>query len=79
MREAAAIVAPWTAQRPIAPQPIMTTDEPTGTSAVRSTAPTPVESQQPISAAASNDTSVWAGIAPLSGTTVSWAHDETPR
>ena len=53
MRPAPAMAAPWTALSPTPPQPITATVLPGGTLAVLITAPTPVVTPQPISAALS--------------------------
>ncbi len=68
-----------TAERPTPPQPITTTDAPGSTLAVFQTAPTPVVTAQPISAATSIGTSDGMRIAPASGTTVRSAIDATAR
>ena len=54
MRPAPAIAAPLIAESPTPPQPITATVEPTSTLAVLITAPKPVVTPQPISAARSS-------------------------
>src|SRR3972149_1702334 len=56
MRSAPAIAAPWTAFRPTPPQPNTATVAPGSTLAVLNTAPTPVVTAQPTSAARSSGT-----------------------
>ena len=51
---APAMAAPWMQLRPMPPQPITATVEPGSTLAVLNTAPTPVVTPQPISAARSS-------------------------
>ena len=57
MRDAPAIAAPFTADRPMPPQPITATVEPGSTFAAWNTAPTPVITPQPTSAQRSSGTS----------------------
>ena len=54
MRPAPAIAAPLIAERPTPPQPMTATVLPTSTFAVLMTAPTPVVTPQPMSAARSS-------------------------
>ena len=54
MRSAPASAAPLTAERPMPPQPITATVAPGSTLAALKTAPTPVMTPQPTSAARSN-------------------------
>ena len=62
---------PWTALRPMPPAPKTAMLAPAGTWAVFSTAPTPVITEQPISAAVSSGISSRMGMAQDSGTMVS--------
>ena len=62
---------PWTALSPTPPQPQTARLAPVGTLAVHVTAPTPVVTEQPMSAACSSGMSLRMGMAQLSGTTVS--------
>ena len=62
--------APWITFKPTAPQPITTTEEPGATWALRTAAPTPVMTPQPMRQARSKAISFGTGIAPDSGTTV---------
>ncbi len=62
--------APCTAFRPTAPQPTTTAAEPGSTRAIRTAAPTPVITPQPIRQARSNGMAFGTAIAPDSGTTV---------
>ncbi len=85
IRDAPATAAPITHDSPTPPRPITATDDPAGTSAVLSTAPTPVVTQQPMSAAAAGSTPSGSGIAAAAGTTDASAivaiaqYDRTPR
>ena len=54
MRSAPAMRAPWITDSPTPPQPNTATDEPGSTFAVLNTAPTPVVTPQPTSAAQSS-------------------------
>ena len=67
-----------TQDRPTPPSPITATVAPAGTSAVLRTAPTPVETQQPMSAATAGSTPSGSGIAAASGTTVVAGHRADP-
>src|SRR5213595_3640571 len=60
--------APWTTLSPTPPHPITTTDAPASTRAQRVTAPTPVGTAQPISAACGQ------GISLAIGTSISAGH-----
>jgi len=60
-----------THESPTPPRPITATVEPAGTSAVRRTAPTPVATPQPMSAATSAGTPSGIGTTAVAGTT--WA------
>ena len=60
----AASTAPITADSPTPPSPMTHTDAPTGTAAVFSTAPTPVDTQQPINAATSGELPAVAELPP---------------
>ena len=62
--------APCSTLRPTAPQPITSTLEPGSTLALRTAAPTPVITPQPMMQARSNGISFEIAIAPDSGTTV---------
>ena len=66
---APARTAPITHDRPTPPRPITATDAPAGTPAVLVTAPTPVATQQPMSAAAAGSTPSGIGMAAAAGTT----------
>ena len=55
---------------PTPPRPMTATVEPGSTAAVLSAAPTPVETQHPMSAATAGSTPSGIGIAAASGTTV---------
>ena len=68
-----------TTDNPTPPRPITTTLDPAGTRAVLVTAPTPVETQQPISAAISAGVPLGIGIAALAGTTVASASVPIPQ
>ena len=61
--------APITTDRPTPPRPTTATLDPAGTSAVLVTAPTPVATQQPMSAAASAGVPSGIGMAAAAGTT----------
>ena len=67
-----------TQDRPTPPSPITATVAPAGTSAVLRTAPTPVETQQPMSAATAGSTPSGSGMAAASGTTVVAGHRADP-
>ena len=54
---------------PTPPSPMTATLAPAGTAAVLSTAPTPVDTQQPMSAATPGSTPSGSGIAAVTGTT----------
>ena len=79
MRAAPASRAPCTQLSPTPPQPMTATVAPGGTPAVLRTAPTPVATAQPTSAASSSGASARTRIAPDSGTTTRSANEETPR
>ena len=66
---APARTAPITHDMPTPPRPITATDAPAGTTAVLVTAPTPVATQQPMSAAAAGSTPSGIGMAAAAGTT----------
>src|ERR1700680_956164 len=68
--------APSTALTPTPPQPITATRSPGRTPAVFQTAPIPVETAQPTSAATSNGTLSGIGITHCSGTTTASANVE---
>ena len=68
-----------THDRPTPPSPMTATLEPGRTSAVLSTAPTPVDTQQPISAATAGSTPSGSAIAAASGTTVASAIVPIPQ
>ncbi len=70
IREAPASAAPITHDSPTPPRPMTATLAPAGTSAVLRTAPTPVETQQPMSAATPGSTPSGSGMAAAAGTTV---------
>ena len=74
--EAPAILAPWITLSPTAPHPITTTDSPGRTPAVFATAPTPVITAQPRSAACSMGTVGSILIAVFAGTIACSANDE---
>ena len=76
IRRAPASTAPITHDSPTPPRPITATVEPAGTSAVLITAPTPVETPQPISAATSGGTPSGIGTTAVAGTT--WAVGDRP-
>ena len=65
-----------TTERPTPPRPNTTTDDPASTRAVLTTAPTPVETQQPMSAATSAGMPSGMGTAAVAGTT--WASAKVP-
>ena len=71
IRRAPASTAPITHDSPTPPRPITATVDPAGTSAVLMTAPTPVDTPHPISAATSGGTPSGIGTTALAGTT--WA------
>ena len=58
---------------PTPPSPMTATDAPAGTAAVLSTAPTPVVTQQPMSAATAGSVPSGSGIAAAAGTTAASA------
>ena len=58
-----------THERPTPPRPMTATVAPAGTSAVLTTAPTPVETPQPMRAATSCDTPSGIGTTAVAGTT----------
>ena len=62
-----------THDRPTPPRPMTATLEPGSTAAVLSTAPTPVVTQHPMSAATAGSTPSGRGTAAASGTTVASA------
>ena len=66
---APASAAPMTHESPTPPRPMTATVEPAGTSAVFTTAPTPVETPQPMSAATSGGTPSGIGTTAVAGTT----------
>ena len=68
MMPAPASRAPWTTLSPTPPQPMTRTEAPASTSAQRVTAPTPVGTQQPTSAACGH------GISLRIGTSISAGH-----
>ena len=76
--EAPAITAPWTALSPTAPQPITSTVSPGCARAVFNTAPSPVGTAQPSSAASSNGRSSGTGMTAFAPTTVSCANVAVP-
>ena len=67
---AAIIAPPWTTLSPTPPTPKTAMLAPGGTAAVLMTAPTPVMTEQPMSAARSSGTFLFTGIAQDSCTTV---------
>jgi hypothetical protein len=69
MRGDPAITAPMTADSPTPPSPITATLLPAGTAAVLRTAPTPVVTQHPISAAVDGSVPAGIGMAAAAGTT----------
>ena len=69
IRRAPASAAPMTHESPTPPSPMTATVDPAGTSAVLTTAPTPVETPQPMSAATSGGTPSGIGTTALAGTT----------
>jgi hypothetical protein len=79
IRDAPAMPAPITHDSPTPPRPITATLAPRGTSAVLSTAPTPVVTQQPISAATAGSTPSGSAIAAATGTTVASAMVAIPQ
>ena len=79
IRDAPAIAAPITHDSPTPPSPITATLAPAGTAAVLSTAPTPVVTQQPMSAATAGSTPSGRAIAAASGTTVASAIVPIPQ
>ena len=70
IRDAPATMAPMTIDRPTPPTPRTATLAPSGTAAVLSTAPTPVDTQQPMRAATSAGTLDGSATAADAGTTV---------
>ena len=68
MMPAPASLAPCTTLSPTPPQPMTSTEAPASTSAQRVTAPTPVGTQQPMSAACGH------GISFRMGTSISAGH-----
>ena len=64
---------------PTPPSPMTATVAPAGTAAVLSTAPTPVDTQQPMSAATPGSTPSGSGIAAATGTTVASAIVPMPQ
>ena len=79
IRDAPAIAAPITHDSPTPPSPITATLDPGGTTAVLRTAPTPVVTQHPISAATAGSTPSGRAIAAVSGTTVASAIVAIPQ
>ena len=73
---APASTAPITHESPTPPSPRTATVDPAGTSAVFTTAPTPVETQHPMSAATSGGTPSGIGTTAVAGTT--WAEAIVP-
>src|SRR6476659_4335884 len=71
-------LAPMTADRPIPPSPMTKTDSPARTPAVLRTAPTPVNTAQPINAPSSSGTPWGRGTTEVSGSTTSSANAPTP-
>jgi hypothetical protein len=65
--------------RPIPPQPITAVELPALARAVLMTAPTPVATAQPMTAATSKGTSAGMGIAPASSMTAYWDIVEAVR
>ena len=78
IRAAPARTAPMTHDRPDAAEADDRDLAPAGTSAVLRTAPTPVETQQPMSAATAGSTPSGSGMAAASGTTVVVGHRADP-
>ena len=76
---ASASTAPITIERPTPPRPMTATLAPAGTAAVFWTAPTPVDTQHPMSAATAGSTPSGRGIAAASGTTVASAIVPMPQ
>ena len=79
IRPAPAIAGPWTAVRPTPPQPISATVEPGATFAVLNTAPTPVVTPQPISAARSSGMSLRIFTIAFSCTSICSAYEDRSR
>ena len=79
IRDAPASTAPITHESPTPPRPMTATLAPGGTSAVLRTAPTPVVTQQPISAATAGSTPSGIGMAASTGTTVASAMVAMPQ
>ena len=79
IRPAPARAAPMTHDRPTPPRPMTATLAPAGTAAVLTTAPTPVETQQPMSAATAGSTPSGSAIAAASGTTAAAAIVPIPQ
>ena len=75
--EAPAILAACTAFSPTPPEPTTRTESPGRTGAALNTAPVPVSTAQPISAATSIGISSGIFVAQRAGTTASSAKDET--
>ncbi len=73
IRDAPATAAPITHDSPTPPSPMTATVAPAGTAAVLSTAPTPVVTQQPMSAATAGSVPSGTGIAAAAGTTLASA------
>ena len=79
MRPAPAIAAPLTAAMPTPPQPMTATVSPGATLAVLTTAPKPVMTPQPISAARSSGISLWIFTIAFSCTSICSANDDRLR
>ena len=71
--------AACSADSPTPPSPMTTTDSPARTRAVFSTAPAPVCTAQPSTAACSSGTDAGSGTTPAAGTIVSSANAAVPR
>jgi len=69
---------PWIAAKPTPPQPMTSTLSPGRTAAVRITAPTPVVTPQPNSAARSSGSDSSTGTTAVAGSSVCSASDPTP-
>ena len=79
IRAAPASTAPMTHDSPTPPSPMTATLAPAGTWAVFRTAPTPVVTQQPMSAATAGSTPSGRAMAAASGTTVAPAIVPIPQ
>ncbi|MNH42030.1 hypothetical protein D3C79_1036430 [compost metagenome] len=78
IREALALTAPITADRPMPPRPKMATVSPGLTLAVLSTAPIPVVTPQPSRQTFSSGASFWILATEISGSTVYSENVEVP-